>query len=145
MIDIQKALPHRPPFLLVDEVVSFSMEGRTIRTRKTAAPDDPVFAGHFPGCPIMPGVLICEAIVQSGAILLAQLAHTDARSIPVLTRLNNAKFKRMVRPGDVLDIEVSLKEILAGAFFMEGRASVNGKAVASVEFACAAVRRDGKA
>lgn len=138
MIDIEALIPHRAPFLLVDEVVA--IDGHTIRTRKKVNPDDPVFKGHFPGQPVMPGVLICEAIVQSGAILIATLPGGGTQGlVPVLTRLGNAKFKQMVRPGDVLEIEATLKEKMAGAFFMEGSARVNGKLAVSVEFACTAV------
>ena len=137
-MNIHDAIPHRPPFLLVDEVVGF--DGNTIRTRKKVDPADPVFKGHFPDYPILPGVLICEAIVQSGAILIAQLpGGTMAGMIPALTRLSNAKFKQMVRPGDVLEMEVRFKEKLANAYFMEGTARVNGKTAVTLEFACTAV------
>jgi len=139
---ITDAIPHRPPFLLVDEIVEIhaSATPATIKTRKKIDPTEPVFAGHFPGFPILPGVLVCEAIVQSGAILIAHLpsAAMDGM-IPVLTRLSNAKFKQMVRPGDVLEMEVALKEKMASAYFMEGSARVNGKIAVSVEFACTAV------
>ena len=139
-MNITDAIPHRPPFLLVDEIVA--IEGNTIRTRKRADPADPVFKGHFPDYPILPGVLICEAIAQSGAILISQLPGGDLNGlVPVLTRMNNAKFKQMVRPGDTVEIEVTFKEKLANAFFMEGKASVNGRTAVSVEFACAAVAR----
>jgi len=138
-MNILDAIPHRPPFLLVDEIVS--IDATSIRTRKRVDPADPVFTGHFPGHPVLPGVLICEAIVQSCAILIAHIqgAGLAKDSIPTLTRLNNAKFKQMVKPGDVLDMEVRFKEKLANAFFMEGTAKVGGKTAASVEFACAAV------
>ena len=138
-MDIYSAIPHRPPFLLVDEIVS--VEANLIRTRKRVDPADPVFKGHFPEHPVLPGVLICEAIVQSGAILIAHMQGENVGKgvIPTLTRLNNAKFKQMVRPGDVLDMEVHFKEKLANAFFMEGSARVGGKLAASCEFACAAV------
>lgn len=138
-VNIRDAIPHRPPFLLVDEIVS--IDDKSIRTRKRVDPEDPVLKGHFPNHPVMPGVLICEAIVQSGAILIAHLQGGLAAqdTIPTLTRLNNAKFKHMVKPGDVLDMEVCFREKLANAFFMEGKATVNGKIAASVEFACTAV------
>ncbi|HYG77879.1 MAG TPA: 3-hydroxyacyl-ACP dehydratase FabZ [Planctomycetota bacterium] len=138
MINIHEAIPHRPPFLLVDEVIG--IDESTIRTRKKVDPQDPVFQGHFPGNPVLPGVLICEAIVQSGAILISRLPGGGTKGlVPVLTRLSNAKFKQMVRPGDVLEMEAKLTEKMAGAFFMEGSARVNGKLAVSVEFACTAV------
>lgn len=141
---IYDAIPHRPPFLLVDEVVS--IEGNVIRARKRTGPGEWIFSGHFPGFPLMPGVLICEAIVQSGAILIAHLngplTGEGSKSAPVLTRISNAKFKQMVRPGDVLEIEASLKEKLASAYFMEGTARVNGKVAVSLEFACTELKTD---
>jgi 3-hydroxyacyl-[acyl-carrier-protein] dehydratase len=137
-MNIHDAIPHRPPFLLVDEVIA--IDGNTIRTRKKVDPADPVFKGHFPDYPLLPGVLVCEAIVQSGAILIAQLPGGNMTGmIPALTRLSNAKFKQMVRPGDVLDMEVRLKEKLANAYFMEGSAKANGKTAVTLEFACTAV------
>jgi len=138
MINVEAAIPHRPPFLFVDEVVS--IDATSIRTRKKVDPADPIFKGHFPGYPILPGVLVCEAIVQSGAILISQMpGGGTAGMIPVLTRLNNAKFKQMVRPGDILEIEAKLKEKLSGAYFLEGTARVNGKLAVSIDFACTAV------
>jgi 3-hydroxyacyl-[acyl-carrier-protein] dehydratase len=139
---ITESIPHRPPFLLVDEILELNAGATpaTIKTRKKVDPADPVFAGHFPGFPILPGVLVCEAIVQSGAILIAHLPGGAMDGlIPALTRLNNAKFKQMVRPGDVLEMEVTFKEKMASAYFLEGSARVNGKLAVSLEFACTAV------
>jgi 3-hydroxyacyl-[acyl-carrier-protein] dehydratase len=136
---IEDAIPHRAPFLLVDEIVSVGE--KTIRTRKRIDPAEPVFKGHFPNFPVLPGVLVCEALAQSGAILLAHLESGDMKGkLPVLTRLNNAKFKQMVRPGDVLEMEVTLIEKMGGAFFLQGTARVNGRVAVSCEFACTAVR-----
>jgi 3-hydroxyacyl-[acyl-carrier-protein] dehydratase len=139
-MNISDAIPHRPPFLLVDEIVS--VDEQSIRTRKHVNPDDPVFKGHFPGNPVLPGVLICEAVVQSGAVLIAHMPGINMQGmVPALTRISNAKFKQMVRPGDVLEMEVKLKEKLANAYFLEGSAKVNGKTAATLEFACTAVPR----
>lgn len=138
---ITDAIPHRPPFLLVDEIVG--IEGHTIRTRRRADPADPVFQGHFPGNPILPGVLICESIFQSAAILIGRvLDGAMENAVPVLTRIQGAKFKHPVRPGDVFEMEVHLKEQMGNACFMEGVAKVNGKTAVSIEFACAAVPVD---
>jgi 3-hydroxyacyl-[acyl-carrier-protein] dehydratase len=138
-VNIHDAIPHRPPFLLVDEIVS--VDENSIRTRKRIDPADSVFKGHFPNFPIMPGVLVCEAIVQSGAILVAHRPDGEMQgAVPVLTRLYNAKFKQMVRPGDVIEMEVKFKEKMANAFFMDGKATVNGKTAVTLEFACTAAR-----
>lgn len=97
-------------------------------------PDEPVFAGHYPGQPIMPGVLICESIFQTGAILLSKMIGGISGGIPVLTRINNAKFKSIVKPGSILDIEAELVERVSNAYFMKGKASVGGKTSVTVEF-----------
>lgn len=129
-------LPHRPPFLFVDEVTA--LENQTIRARKKISPEADFFKGHFPGFPLMPGVLVCEALAQTGALLAAHLegGALPAGTVPVLTRMNNVKFKHMVRPGDTLEMEARLKEKLGGAYFLEAVARVNGKTAVSLEFAC---------
>jgi 3-hydroxyacyl-[acyl-carrier-protein] dehydratase len=133
MEQILKAIPHRPPFLFVDKVVELTET--KIKTTKEISPDEPFFKGHYPGNPIMPGVLICESIFQTGAILLSSIIGYIGDGIPVLTRINNAKFKNMVKPGDLLDIEAELVEKVSNAFFLKGSASVAGKTVVTVEFA----------
>ena len=138
---ITEAIPHRPPFLLVDEVLS--IEGHTIRTRRRADPDDPVFKGHFPGNPILPGVLICESMFQSAAILMAHILEGAMdNAVPVLTRVSNAKFKHPVKPGDTFEMEIHFKEKLSNACFFDGVAKVNGKTAVNLEFACAVVAKD---
>ena len=135
MEEIFNAIPHRPPFLFVDRIVEFT--GTKIRTAKEVSPDEPVFQGHYPGQPIMPGALICESIFQTGAILLSKLmAGTGdlSEGIPVLTRINNAKFKSIVRPGETMDIEAEVVERVSSAYFMKGKASVAGKTCVTVEF-----------
>ena len=133
MEQILKAIPHRPPFLFVDKVVE--LKETKIKTTKEISPEEPFFKGHYPGNPIMPGVLICESIFQTGAILLSSIIGYIGDGIPVLTRINNAKFKNMVKPGDLLDIEAELVEKVSNAFFLKGSASVAGKTVVTVEFA----------
>jgi len=133
MEQILKAIPHRPPFLFVDKVVELTET--KIKATKEISPEEPFFKGHYPGNPIMPGVLICESIFQTGAILLSSIIGYIGDGIPVLTRINNAKFKNMVKPGDLLDIEAELVEKVSNAFFLKGSASVAGKTVVTVEFA----------
>ncbi|HLX64740.1 MAG TPA: 3-hydroxyacyl-ACP dehydratase FabZ [Planctomycetota bacterium] len=140
-MNITDAIPHRPPFLLVDDIVA--VDGHTIRTRRKTDPADPVFSGHFPGNPILPGVLACESIFQSGAILIAHILEGAMENcVTVLTRIANAKFKQIVRPGDTIDMEVHFKEKLGNACYMDGAAKVDGKTVVSIEFACALVALD---
>jgi len=135
MEEILDAIPHRPPFLFVDRIVELS--GTRIRTAKEIKPDEPVFAGHYPGQPIMPGALICESIFQTGAILLSKVLGGMGGGIPVLTRINNAKFKSIVKPGDILDIEAELVDKVSNAYFMKGKASVGGRTSVTVEFTVA--------
>lgn len=132
MQDFLNHIPHRPPFLFVDRVVEEAAD--CIRTQKEVKPDEPYFKGHYPGRPIMPGVLVCESVFQSGAILMSKRSGEVAGKIPVLTRIGNVKFKHAVLPGDTLDIEVKLKEVVGPAFYLTGRARVGSKTVATVEF-----------
>ena len=130
------SIPHRPPFLFVDEVVELTPE--RILARKQADASADFFRGHFPGNPIMPGVLICESAFQAGAILMLHRAGvaSAAGRVPVLTRIREAKFKHIVRPGQWLEIEVVLDDELSGACYMTGRVHVAGRLVARVSFAC---------
>jgi len=133
MEQILKAIPHRPPFLFVDKIVELT-ETR-IKTTKEISPEEPFFKGHYPGNPIMPGVLICESIFQTGAILLSSIIGDVSDGIPVLTRVSNARFKNVVKPGALLELEAELVEKVSNAFFLKGSASVAGKTVVTVEFA----------
>ena len=138
--EIYRAIPHRPPFLWVDRIIARTEE--TIETEKDIPEELDIFAGHYPDRPLMPGVLLCEAIFQSGALLLASLNDSDGQSdnrVPVLTRISNAKFKREVKPGDTLEIKVKIKEQVGPAWFMKGSLKVAGKTAVKVDFACALV------
>ncbi len=136
--NVYEAIPHREPFLFVDRIVE--QEGERIVTERTVRADEPHFQGHYPGAPLMPGVLICEACFQSGALLLAGSAGaSDASRKPVLTRILEAKFRGMVRPGDVMRVEVSRDEIMGDAHVMSGRVDVAGKNVLRVKFIVALV------
>ena len=121
--------------LLVDEIVMQSAE--KIVCRKTFRADEFFTQGHFPDFPLVPGVILCECAMQTGAILLAdKMTEPVARKVPVATRLDNVKFKQMVRPGDTVDIEVTLDEVVSTAYFMSGKISCNGKLAARLDFAC---------
>jgi 3-hydroxyacyl-[acyl-carrier-protein] dehydratase len=135
---IYDAIPHREPFLLVDEILE-QTEDRIVCT-KVFGGDEYFFAGHYPGFPLVPGVLLCEAAMQCGAILLSKQFVDVEGKVPVATRLNNVRFKRMVRPGDVLRMEVTLDEQLGEAFFLTGKVTVEGKMAVRFEFACTAAK-----
>ena len=131
---IQQQIPHRPPFLWVDEVLA--VDDVRIQARKRITADLDVFRGHYPAFPVLPGVLQIEAAFQAGALLIARLAPPAPDAVPVVTRLNNVQFRQLVRPGDVLDIEVELTERLGNAFFLKGKTLVGGKTTVRLEFAC---------
>ncbi|MBN4058904.1 beta-hydroxyacyl-ACP dehydratase [bacterium AH-315-J04] len=130
------SIPHREPFLFVDDIVEIS-DARIV-TRKLADPEADFFRGHYPGNPIMPAVLLCECCFQAGALLMThRLGGPDKiDGIPVVTRIKDARFKRMVRPGDVLTIEAVLDDELDNAYYMTGRVSVLDKPIVRVTFAC---------
>ena len=130
--DIIKYLPHRYPFLLVDKVVDYT--DMYLRAIKNVSANEPFFEGHFPDNPVMPGVLITEALAQAGAIL----AYIKAKSSPrdyifYLAGIDNAKFKQMVLPGDQLELEVSIIGNKGHFWKIHGDAKVDGKLVCSVD------------
>ena len=134
MEDFLDYMPQREPFLFVDRVVEVT--DSSIQTERQIKVDEPFFAGHFPNRPIMPGVLICEAVFQSSSILMSKRAGalSDDRRIPLITRISNVKLKLVVLPGDLMEVEVKLKEILGQAAYMSGKVKVEGKTVLTVEF-----------
>ena len=103
--EIAEILPHRYPFLLVDRVLEIDLENDHIIAQKNVTVNEPFFQGHFPDAPIMPGVLILEALAQAGGILVHQKGYTD--KIAVLLQVSNVKFRRPVKPGDTLLLEAS--------------------------------------
>ncbi|MGD9633578.1 MAG: 3-hydroxyacyl-ACP dehydratase FabZ family protein [Pirellulales bacterium] len=144
---IKAAIPHREPFLLLDEVVEQSDSRIVCRKRFTG--EEFWYAGHYPEFPLTPGVLLCEAAMQAGAVLLSKkVSGTFLGSgekvpdtfIPVATRANNVKFRNMVRPGDTIEITAELTEQLADAFFLQAKVTVNGKTAVTFDFACKLVQ-----
>ena len=115
--DFLQYIPHRPPFLFVDKVTEETQD--SIKAEKSIDPKEPFFQGHYPDRPIMPGVLIFESIFQTGAIMMGKRIANEGR-IPVLTRVNNIKLKHAVNPGDTLQIEVKLNELVSSAAYMSG-------------------------
>lgn len=136
--EILDAIPHRDPFLLVDEIVERG--DSQIVGVKTFSGSEYFFAGHYPGFPLVPGVLLCEAAMQCGAILLSRLLQDVEGKVPVATRLNDVRFKRMVRPGETVRMEVELTERLGDAFFLKAKVTVDGAVAVRFEFACTAAR-----
>lgn len=137
--EIKQHIPHRAPMLLVDRVVEQG-EDRIV-TEKTFRDDEFFTQGHYPGNPIVPGIILCEFGMQSGAIFLSQYTAGDeeAQGVPVATRMNNVRFRQVVRPGDTVQAHVDLVEKLSNAFFMNAKITRDGKQVMRFEFACAAV------
>ena len=132
-------LPHRYPFLLVDRVIELDAHKR-IRAIKNVTFNEPFFQGHFPGRPVMPGVLVIEAMAQAGGLLTQLSQPRDAAhegKLFYLVKVDNARFSRMVVPGDQLDIEVVLKRTIRNMALYACVAHVDGKEVASAEILCA--------
>jgi 3-hydroxyacyl-[acyl-carrier-protein] dehydratase len=140
--EILDAIPHRDPFLLVDEILELR-DARIVGAKKFRG-DEWFFAGHYPGHPLAPGVLLCEAAMQCGAVLLSKLLqNNDGKpKLPVATRMGDVRFKRMVHPGDTITMEIDLIERLADAFFLKAKVTVDGKVAVRFEFACTAVEAE---
>ena len=138
---IQELLPHRYPFLLVDRVLELEPNQRILAVKNVSI-NEPFFQGHFPGHPVMPGVLVLEALAQAGG-LLTQLSAAAAGAVNgeeklfYLVKIDNARFSRMVVPGDRLMLEVKLKRMIRNMAMYECSASVDGKQVASADILCA--------
>ena len=146
-LDIQQImsiLPHRYPFLLIDRVVEMERKTRIVALKNVTL-NEPHFAGHFPDYPIMPGVLMVEAIAQAGgALLLTEYSDEDrATKLMVFTGIDSAKFRRPVVPGDQLRIEVTVLNWRATAVRMLGRATVEGKIACEATVTCMLVPRGG--
>jgi 3-hydroxyacyl-[acyl-carrier-protein] dehydratase len=134
---IMQLLPHRYPFLLVDRVVQFDA-GKTLAALKNVTINEPFFQGHFPGHPVMPGVLVLEALAQAcGLLVLLSAKDTQADMLFYFARIDNARFSQIVKPGDQLRLEVTQKRMRMGMGQFETRALVDGKVVASAEMLCA--------
>lgn len=141
MANLEKLLAHIPqrePFLLLDGLVDETAD--RVTTFKQLTGNEDWFKGHFPGNPVMPGVLMCEAVFQTGAYLMARRGEaTEAGKTAVVTRIQGAKFKNMAKPGDKLMITVDFIEMLANAAFMKGKVVVDDKTIMTIEFAAAIV------
>ena len=141
MMDIHqilKQLPHRYPFLMVDRVLEID-QGKSIKALKNVTINEPFFEGHFPHRPVMPGVLMLEALAQAAALLAfdALDASPNDQSVYYFAGIDAARFKRPVEPGDQLLLEVELLRMKAGIFKFKTRASVAGETAVEAELTCA--------
>jgi len=142
VLEIKKLLPHRYPFLLVDRVVSIE-PGKQLRAYKNVSVNEPFFEGHFPGHPVMPGVLVLEALAQASAILAYRSTGFDpAQKVTYLMAIDAAKFRRPTVPGDRLELEVEVLRFKGAIMKTRGVAKVDGEVVAEGEFLATVVDKD---
>ena len=138
---IQRILPHRYPFLMVDKIIQLELEKKVVGV-KSVTINEPFFVGHFPGQPIMPGVLIIEAMAQTSGILILNSLPNFEEKLVYFMQMNNVKFRKPVVPGDQLFLEVELVNKRSKVFMMKGKAYVNDILVAEADFMAGVVDRD---
>ncbi len=134
---IMELLPHRYPFFLIDRITACK-PGESISALKNVTANEPYFQGHFPGRPVMPGVLIIEAMAQAGGVLShVTLGEVDPKPLFFLAGVNNARFRRTVLPGDQLLVQVNVDKVKRGIWFYKCAASVGGQVAVTAEITCA--------
>ena len=141
IVEIQKILPHRYPFLLIDRVIEIQRKERIVALKNVTV-NEPFFAGHFPGFPIMPGVLMVEAMAQAGGALLLTEIPDREHKLMVFTGIERARFRRPVTPGDQLKIVVTVLAWRSMAVRMQGEVFVDEKLVAEAVITCRLVDRE---
>jgi len=135
---VLERIPHRPPFLFVDEILSETDDG--IVASRTWRAEEDFYKGHYPGAPITPGVILCEAVFQAGALYLARslAAHSERNAgMPLLVKIADVRFRSPVYPGDTITIEVRRKDVLAGFYLMAGSVKCAERRILNVEFSVA--------
>jgi 3-hydroxyacyl-[acyl-carrier-protein] dehydratase len=140
--EILRILPHRYPFLLIDRVIDLTPRERIVAIKNVTI-NEPFFQGHFPNLPIMPGVLVVEAIAQAGGALLLTEVEDRDQKLMVFTGIERARFRRPIIPGDQVRIEVEVKSWRMNAVRMEGKAFVGDKRVAEATVTCQLIARAG--
>ena len=141
---VLESIPHRPPFLFVDRVVELS-DDKIVAERELKA-DEFFFKGHYPQMALMPGVLMCEALFQTAGVFMSQklLKNSDiSGKVPVLTRIESAKFKRMAFPGDTLVLEATFTQKMKDFYFFKGVAKKDGQTLVTIEFVLGLVPVEG--
>jgi 3-hydroxyacyl-[acyl-carrier-protein] dehydratase len=138
---IQRLLPHRYPFLLVDRIIELVPRERIVGVKQVSQ-NEPFFEGHFPGAPVMPGVLIIEAMAQVGALLVMRELEGHDRKLPFFSAIKDGRFRHPVVPGDTLILEVTALRVGSRVQRMRGVAKVDGKMVAEAEVTCVIVERN---
>ena len=135
--EVLRRIPHRPPFLFVDEILSETADG--IVARRTWRADEDFYGGHYPGAPITPGVILCESVFQAGALYLSRsLAEQGHREgMPLLVKISDVRFRSPVYPGDTVTIEVKKRDLMAGFYLMSGSIKRGDTRVLNVEFSVA--------
>ncbi len=131
-LEIMKMLPHRYPFLLVDRITAFEKDGGIVGVKNVTI-NEPFFQGHFPDHPIMPGVLILEAMAQVGGVYAILANEVGENQVPYFVGIDKAKFRKPVLPGDVLRLDLALTKVRRGIYNFVGKATVDGKLVAEAE------------
>jgi 3-hydroxyacyl-[acyl-carrier-protein] dehydratase len=132
VLEIMKYLPHRYPFLLVDRIEAFEKGSRIVGVKNVTI-NEPFFQGHFPGHPIMPGVLILEAMAQVGGVYAHLAGEVEEGKVPYFVGIDEARLRKPVLPGDVLCLELALVSVKRGIYTFAGKALVSGKLVAEAE------------
>jgi len=144
VVDIQRimgCLPHRYPFLVLDRVLEIEPARRVVALKNVTV-NEPFFQGHFPGVPVMPGVLIIEALAQAGAVMLLHEGGCQTDKLIYITGIDHARFRRIVVPGDQLMLSIEVIRLRSRASRLKGRAEVDGKLVAEAEILSAMVDRE---